>query len=80
MQDVPQDEDWEREDLSEGEQEEFVGRLAGLIQLSTMAQYNMYAFFETVPPEIRGAVYEAAMAESAQRMKGQTHQAPRSIQ
>ena len=79
MPEMPSNEDWEREELSEDEQD-FVVKLAGLIELSTRAQYNMYAFFDTVPPEIRGAVYRGAMEYNTQQQKAHVHAAPRMVQ
>lgn len=79
MQDLPSKEDWEREELSADEQV-LAEQLAGLIELSTMAQFHMYEFFETVPPEIRGAVYAAAIDRANKGMDGMTHPAPRIVQ
>lgn len=72
-------EEWERTELSEEEQK-CADILCGLIEISTMAQFQMYQYFETVPPEIRAAVYQLAMRRASERAEGQTHDAPRIIQ
>ena len=79
MQDVPQVEDWERTELSE-EEEGFASQLAGLIEVSTMAQYNMFDFFESIEPAIRSAVYHRAMEIASTRIEGQTNPAPKVMQ
>jgi hypothetical protein len=78
MQGLPPEEDWERAELSEGEQE-LASKLAGLMQLTTNAQYHMYEFFDSIEPAIRAAVYQSAIKKLAEGMEGQTHEGSRRV-
>jgi hypothetical protein len=76
MQGMPLEEDDEREDASEAE-EEFAVKLAGLMRITTNAQYQMYSYFDQVPADSKAIVYQLAMRKLSE--SDPVHEGSRSI-